>query len=76
MNRLTKQIDYDEAVKHIYGLAHNVSLNKSEQYALISALDDIETHSIKVGESNHRIVQLMLSLIYDGLAFGNWPWTK
>jgi len=65
--------DYRDAKNHIYGLAHNVCLNGKEQKVLLAYLGDIEMHSLKYGESGERIIQLLISAIYDGLAFGNWP---
>jgi len=65
---------FRDAKNHVYGLAHNVCLNGKEQKVLLAYMGDIEIHSLKCGESGQRIIQLLISCIYDGLAFGNWPW--
>jgi len=73
MARLENQ-EFRDAKQHVYGLAHNVCLNGKEQKALLDRLKDIEQHCMICGESGQRTIQLLLSCIYDGLAFGNWPW--
>ena len=75
MVRLENQ-DYKNAKEHIYDLANSVCVNKQEQQIMLRCLKEIEKHSLICGESNKRVIQLMLSCIYDGLAFGNWPWIR
>lgn len=65
---------FRDAKQACYSLAHSLGKNGDEQAKLVTALHDIESHSMKCGESNERIIQLMLSMFYDCLAFGNWPW--
>lgn len=78
MDRLDRmEADFRDAKNHVYSLAHNVCINDGkDQHALVDALRDIELHGLKCGDSWQRIIQCMISCIYDGLAFGNWPWIK
>jgi len=68
--------DYRDAKNHIYGLAHNVCLDGKEQQALLSTIQDVELEMHKNGEDGKQIIITMLGVVFDGLRFGNWPWTS
>lgn len=77
MSRLNKnEQSYRDAKNHIYGLAHNVSINGREQNALVRALQQIEEEGINDGASGQQIIRSMLFTLIDGLEYGNWPWIK
>ncbi len=64
------QVDYVEAKRSCYQLAMSLGKTGNEQNELIKALKDVE----KTYDNYKETIQHMLSVIYDGLAFGNWPW--
>lgn len=68
--------DYRDAKNHLYRLAHNVCINGKEQAVLMTTLTKIEMHALNYGMEGKDIIKELLSCIYDGLAYDNWPWIK
>lgn len=65
-------MDYTATRKHMYSLAHSIGKNGLEQHALVDALHKIEM----LPEEDSYKVLAMVSLFYDGLAYGSWPWNR
>jgi hypothetical protein len=60
---------YNSAKYALYTIAHALGTKEISQVSLIKAL-----HSIEAEHLNHRETLLrMISIFYDGLAYGNWP---
>lgn len=75
MERLDSSSDcYRSAIQHVYGLAHNVSNDKAEQDSIFYRMQEIERQCIEEGTSGLETVKELLSVILDGLSYGNWPW--
>lgn len=62
--------DYRMARKAIMELAMAVADTGKHQQELVMAIDSIDRGS------NKDNVKGMISVIYDGLAYGNWPWAE
>lgn len=65
-------IDVYSSTKHMFSLCHSIGENRAQQEALVEAIKEIDMDTI--GYSPRDKLARMLSLFYNGLAFGNWPW--
>lgn len=73
MIRLEDTQDFADCKNHIYGLAHSVCLNSIEQHLLLSAVREVEDNANREGWPNSLTIASMIGVIFDGLAYNNWP---
>lgn len=64
--------DYTDASKACYQLAMALGKDGYEQQELVIAIKQIE----KDAKDDRLCLIGILGIFYDGLAYGNWPWTK
>lgn len=73
-SRVSSTSDYAAAKNAIYSLAMAVAKNEDEQKAFSKAFREIEREDWH--EPHKEIILQMLSVVFNGLAYGNWPWNR
>lgn len=74
IRRVSSTQDFLDAKNYVFALAQSLCLDELERSSLTKALNDVENQLMSEGDSNKKIIELMLTTLLDGLKYGNWPW--
>jgi hypothetical protein len=67
--------DFEQVKQAMYDLAVALGRTGKEQNALIVSVQSIILNPTETPDYEGKTLSL-LGLFYDGMAYGNWPWTK
>lgn len=64
-------INYQDGAYKILGILQDIAPNGEAQNDCTNAYNEI----LKIATDDKEILLRMAGMLYDGLAFGNYPWT-
>lgn len=66
---------YRNAMHGIYEIAHAIAGNGRKQNVLMIAFSNVEKeHTDYADGRSESVIKSCLGILYDGIAYGNWPW--